>query len=209
MRLGSRLLTALVAIALLLAFAPTASAHKTSYSADNKIKVVWGFLDEPALAHVKNGLDLRLSDNATGAPIAGVTSATLHVELHYGDHEWEFEDFGAQFGSPGRYTGVVTPTRAGLYKLHLEGTINGSAVDMEISAAHEIRDVRESMFPDKVNNTRDLEGQIGTLKSDLAAAKADIAALKAGKGANAAPGAPAAAVLVLAGIAGLMLRRRV
>src|SRR5437879_3855551 len=106
--------TALLVIGtLMLSLAGTATAHKTAYSPDGKIKIVWGFLNEPAVTFTKTGLDLILTDNATGAPIDGVTANTLKVEMHHGDDEMELEDFGPQFGTHGRYTGVITLTQPG------------------------------------------------------------------------------------------------
>jgi len=116
------LFASLALVALLLA--PTAAAHKTTYSDDGKIKIVWGFRNEPATTWTKTDLDLILTDNVTGAPITGATETIQHAALEYGEEELDLE-LEAQHGQVGRYTSqVVTLTRPGYYTLHLEGTIN-------------------------------------------------------------------------------------
>lgn len=165
---------------LAVASAGSAEAHKTTYSADGKIKIVWGFLDEPAVTMTKTGLDLILTDNATGAPIDGVTSSSLTVEMHKGDAEWQFKDFGAQYGQHGRYTGVITLTEPGLYVLHLTGTINGTDLGpdgIEIPGAHPVEDINDTYFPPR--NSTDTSATIAKLQSDVKALQDAVAALNA------------------------------
>lgn len=165
-------------IALMFAFAPAASAHKTAYTPDGKIKIVWGFLNEPAVTWTKTGLDLRISDNVTGAPILGAAD-TMEVHFRIGDEEMHFEDLAAQFGTPGAYTQVVTLTQPGLYSIVIHGTINGTTVDdMMISAAHEVNGVDETFFPKPSENPFET-GNPSALSTEVAALKARIDALEA------------------------------
>lgn len=205
-------LATLLALGLLLtAAAGTAAAHKTTYSADGKVKIVWGFLNEPAVTWTKTGLDLILSDNATGAPLEGVEK-TLKASLVLGDQVHAFEDFGAQHGQKGRYTDVVTLTRPGLYSLRLEGTINGSAVALTIPAQHEVSDVKETYFPDAdgpsqlAARLKALEDQVATLKATQQTQATTPAPVNEQKNDTPAPGP--LAVLALLGVAALALARR-
>jgi hypothetical protein len=209
----------LATLALALAASGAASAHRTSYSQDNKWKFVFGFLNEPAVTFTKNGLDLQIIDNATGYKIPNIDTVT--AELHYGeDHEMEFEDFGGQFGKPGYYTGVVTPTLPGVYTLHLSGSINGSDIDIEIPASHPVEDIKDTYFP-AVNDTS--ADAIAKLQDDVKALKTQVATLnekvktQASTPATVTPVAskPAPAVGVALGMGlvgavalGLALRRR-
>ncbi|HUR69204.1 MAG TPA: hypothetical protein VM370_08155 [Candidatus Thermoplasmatota archaeon] len=161
---------ALVAIAF--ACAPTAAAHKTAYSPDGKLKIVWGFLNEPAVTDTKNGLDLRIQDNATGYAIPDLQSH-LHAEMHYGDQETEM-DLEGQFGKPGYYTAVLTPTKAGVYVLHLSGEVNGTELDMEIPGAHEVEDIADTYFPAEEDDDKALEDRVAALETEVAALKAQI-----------------------------------
>lgn len=160
---------------LLLAVSGTASAHKTAYSPDGKVKIVWGFVNEPAVSMTKNGLHLALSDNLTGAPITGAES--LHAELKYAGADEERElPLSAQFNVPGAYTSVVTPSKPGLYTLHLKGTINGSEVDLEIPASHDVTAIEETYFPEieaaETGDTAELVAQIQALTARVSALEA-------------------------------------
>lgn len=169
--------TMLVVLAAALILAPTAAAHKTTYSADGKVKIVWGFLNEPAVTMTKNGLDLVLSDNATGAPITNAQA--LHAELTYGGaHEELLMTLSNQFGKPGGYTALVTPSKPGLYTLHLKGDINGSEVDMEIAAAHDVRSIEETYFPELEHEDGEKDGTAALL-AQVEALESRIAALEA------------------------------
>lgn len=164
---------------LALAIVPTAAAHKTVYTTDGKIKIAWGFLNEPAVTWTKSGLDLVLADNATGAPITGAAD-TIEVHLKYGDKELHLDDLAGRFGAPGAYTQAVTLTKPGLYAINIHGTINGSVIDMDIAAAHEIADVEETFFPEAESPfAEDEEGDDAALLDEITALKARVAALEA------------------------------
>lgn len=201
------LLALLLALGVSLA-APTALAHKTAYTPDGGIKIVWGFLNEPATTFSKTGLDLILTDNATGAPIAGAET-TLRATLRLADQQHAFE-LRAQHGQQGRYTDVVTLTRPGLYVLHLSGTINGTAVDIAIPGAHAIEGIEETYFPPMQSS----EARIAALEQQVAALDAKV------KAASSTPakvteqptkGVPAPGLfglVALAALAAIVLRRR-
>lgn len=165
-----RAVAALLALALLAAV-PTAAAHKTAYSADGKIRIVWGFLDEPAVTMAKNGLDLRVVDNATGYAIPDLQD-DLQAELHYGEEHLEM-DLTGQFGKPGSYTFTVTPSRPGVYALHLAGTVNGTELDLEIPGAHALEAIEETYFPKvEAADNAALAEKVATLEAKVAALEA-------------------------------------
>jgi hypothetical protein len=213
-------LASALAVLLLALAAPTVAAHKTTYSADGKVKIVWGFLNEPALTMTKTGLDLILTDNATGAPIEGVEK-TLNASLVYGSDVHEFEDFAPQHGQKGRYTDKITLTRPGIYSLRLAGTINGTAVNMDIQGAHEIGAIEETYFP-TFAAPADASGKVTALESKVAQLEAKIAALEAKAATqsqtpatltsetprNSVPAPGAASLLALASIAAVLVMRR-
>lgn len=168
-------------LALLLLLSPLAAAHKSATSPDGKIKLVWGFADEPALTGTPNAIDLQILDAATNAPIDGVTATTLRVEMHYGDEEFAFTDFGPVFNQHGKYTATVTPTQPGYYVLHLSGAINGSDLGpdgVEIQASHEVREVANTYFP-AMNASANDDARVGALEKDVKELKDEVAALKA------------------------------
>ncbi|GEM_PF-3169280 len=214
----------LLALAAILLAAPLASAHASMYTSDGRFKVTFGFLNEPATTWTKTGLDLIITDNATGGPVDGADK-TLNATLVYNDQSHDFK-LSPQFGTHGRYTDVITMTRPGLYKLHVTGTINGSAVDLLIPAKEATPDINDTYFPDAIGTPLDVKAQMAAMQSEIDALKAqiktqastpatvisqtpDASTPASSSPAKPAPGfEPALAVGVLAVVALVVLRRR-
>jgi hypothetical protein len=164
--------------------AGTASAHATAYTPDGKVKFVYGNLGEPVYTFQKTGLDLGIYDNRTGASITGLEAVVGH-----GDHVtpkltigWRYgaqggpaldfsKDLTAQFGKPGWYTYPVMYTKPGLYYLSIKGSINGTMVDQTITPLHEIKEMKDIMWPDKVGQPSDQDARIMALESKVEAMK--------------------------------------
>jgi hypothetical protein len=211
-----RLIIATLATGMLLAAAvPTASAHATAYSADGKFKFVYGNLNEPAYTFTKTGLDLTISDNATGKPISGLESVDHAGKLNpkiqtwflYAGQELELTNgFKAQFGQPGKYTYPITYTKAGSYALRIKGTINGTAVDQTIQPAHGVESIDTIMWPEKVSTQDQLEKRIEDLEAQVVQLKSSHSNGSVGGGK--APGVDAVALVALLGVAVVLVRRR-
>jgi MYXO-CTERM domain-containing protein len=202
-------LLALAAVAL----APIAAAHATAYSSDNKVKIVYGFTNEPAVTYTKNGLDLILSDNVTGAPISGAEKTLTKVELVYSGATWNFTDFKFAFGKPGSYSGVVTPTKAGRYDLHIVGSINGSAVDVTVQGAHDVEAYKDTLFP-TADGPAEVDAKLATMQTKIDTLTAQVAAKSAtpatvvSSTAKPTPGFEVGLLAIAAVGAVLLLRRR-
>lgn len=161
----------LAALALLL-LAPLASAHASQYTADGKFKVTFGFLNEPAVTWTKTGLDLIITDNATGGPVDGADK-TLNATLEYTGFSHGFK-LAPQFGAHGRYTDTITMTRPGLYTLHVTGTINGSAVDLRIPQKEATPDINDTYFPDHPASLQDMQARMDAMQAQIDALKAQL-----------------------------------
>lgn len=177
-----RIATALAALTFLaLALAPTAAAHASKTSDDGKVRVTWGFLDEPAYTGSKLRIDLIIRDAATGAGIGGLTGADItELSLRYGEEEYDLGDVtayrsvkGSAFGGDGNYTGehAVWLTHPGIYTLHIEGNIAGSAIDLDIPSAHEYPAHDEIAFPEAADASG-LEARVAALEQQVAALRA-------------------------------------
>lgn len=172
--------TLAISLLLLLSLAPTAAAHASANSADGKVRVTWGLLEEPGFTHEKTRLDLIIRDPATGAGIGGLTPDSItELSLRYGEEEYDLGNITANrgvksgaFAGAGNYTSqhYVFLTRPGIYTLHIRGVVNGSEVALDIPAAHEYEPMTEIMFPD--------EAEIGGA-GELASLEARVAALEA------------------------------
>lgn len=181
--LARNFLTALVlTILLALALTPSAAAHASATSADGKVKITWGLLEEPGFTHEKNRLDLIIRDNATNAGIGGIAPENItELSLRFSGEEYPLGNVTANrgvksgaFAGAGNYTSAkyVYLTKPGIYTLHIKGTIAGSAVDLDIPATHEYEPMTEIMFPEEI----EIGGGEGV---DLSSIEARLAALEA------------------------------
>ena len=170
--------TAILATLLLTALAGSASAHTSKTSADGKIKFTFGWEDEPATTDIPNRVFVRIVDNATGAGIADVEKIEgLTFSLHLGDQEKEFEIAPQRGAGAGNYTSaiVITPSDAGIYELHVEeGQIQGSDIDVEIPANHELEAVEDTYWPTKPQDVAALKQEVELLKAQVEALQAKL-----------------------------------
>lgn len=174
-----RIAFSLVTATLLLALAaPSASAHASAYTSDGKIRLVFGWVSEPATTDIPNRVLLRVLDNETGAGIAGVHEIEgLEIALHLGDEEKELEMGPLRGAAVGNYSSedLIAPSRPGIYELHVKGTINGSEVDVEIAANEELTDIEETRWPPReTTDTAALGERIASLEQQVAALDAKL-----------------------------------
>lgn len=182
-RAPTLLILAAAMVAVALAAVPIAAAHASHTSDDGKITVTWGWTDEPATTDAKNGLDLALRYAENNSGIMGAHHADLQVEIHFGDEVLTLEAIQPQHGreAEGRYTGLhpITPSQSGLYILHITGTLEGTAIDLEIPATHEVQAIEDTYFPPAGaggaggGDTAALEQRITQLEQRIAALEAD------------------------------------
>lgn len=195
------------------ALAPPAAAHTTVATTDGKYLVTAGNLNEPITTFTKTGLDLIVRANTTNRP--GITGLhlTLTAVLTAPDGKDHTEPLESHFGKPGSYSfsEPYTLTQAGSYFLKVTGKINETNVDFAriLVGSGPVPATEEHMFPDAVQNPKQLQDRIAALEAENAALKADVEALKAKstvKGES--PGVEGFVLLALVGVVGLALRGR-
>lgn len=151
----------LIAAVALIVVSATTSAHERRDIADGQYRLVVGFLDEPAFAGEKNGLDLRVSkldtaatpaaegENPPTTPVEGLET-TLQAEVFFADQSMPLV-ISASFGEPGSYKSVFFPTQVGDYSFHIYGTIEGVAIDETFTSGPDtfgpMEDPAELQFP--------------------------------------------------------------
>lgn len=127
-----------------------------------KYQFVVGFLNEPAYVGLPNGLDLRITNNDTKKPVAGLEK-TLQAEFIYGAKTTPLT-VRARFGQPGAYTADLVPTKAGTYIFHIFGDVEGQKVDEKFESGpgrfNDVQEMTPLQFPDKVPATADLADQV-------------------------------------------------
>lgn len=92
---------------------------------------VIGSLNEPVAVDDKTGVELRVSDIAAKAPVAGLEQ-TLRVELVAGDKK-KILNLAATYGTPGSYRAVFIPTVQTTYTYRIFGTIHDVPVDISFT----------------------------------------------------------------------------
>lgn len=126
-------------------FPAAVDAHESRVIADGAYTIVVGFMNEPAFAGDKSGLEFWVSetsgatpatgDEAEGAPVEGLEE-TLQAEVIFGDQTMELP-LTAMWDQPGGYYSVFFPTELGDYTFRIYGTIDGTEIDGSFTSGPE------------------------------------------------------------------------
>ncbi len=148
-----------------------AYAHLTLNVRDIEVEVGW--LNEPPLVGIMNGITLEFTRNAK--PFI-IEPSELSVSVKYGgvSRALELQPLG-----DGKYVSPIIPTRTGSYVVVLKGSVGGYPVNAEVPI-EDVEDKSGISFPDATEST-DVQRLIPTLQSSLIQLqnKADKAAKEA------------------------------
>lgn len=202
-----RLLAAATIISLVLALVPAlASAHESRKV--GKYQLTVGFIAEPAVEGVKNGVDLRVTNTENNQPVEGVEK-TLKVELIYKGTS-KTMDLRTLFRDPGHYTADLIPTAPGQYAFRFFGAIEGLQVNERFESGpgrfNDVESSGELQFPEKLPEIREIAGVVPATQK--AAAEAQDSASSARALAVIAVVLGALGIVSGAGSAVLALRKR-
>ncbi|MFN8532579.1 MAG: hypothetical protein U0556_03440 [Dehalococcoidia bacterium] len=152
---------------LLLSLTGVASAHERRNVGPYTFVV--GFTVEPAIANEPNGVSLRVTDTATGEPVANVQQ-NLKVTVMQGSDSKEYP-LRAVFGQAGMYAADLIPTKAGPYRFRFVGSIDGTPVDQLFESGpgrfNEVEDFAKLQFP-AVSPAASQAGDLSTQLTQLA-----------------------------------------
>jgi hypothetical protein len=152
MRLRAKLAVAATAATLTLLTIPgVALAH--GHIGNGDLEMTIGFAEEPAYAGLPNGVQLFLVHD--GHDVTDL-DGTLQVEVTFGDETSEpmtlepwFEV--GEWGTPGEYRAVFTPSQPGEYTFHFTGTVDGEEIDESMTSSPKtfstVEDIASSEFP--------------------------------------------------------------
>lgn len=221
------------AIAALMLAAPAATAHESYSTDDGKYSLTLGEQNEPVYTYDWTNLDFIVSEdseNGSGGPVPDVHKTVNATLVAPGGEELSLP-IEAQHGEIGRYEFVQDYflTQPGQYEVRLDGHINGT----DVNGTYKLPGPRESMsgqgFPaenvpslldlqsqiegQSETDTEELEQRVTELESQVSQLEQRVQSMENREDAAAdqqsAPGAGAlVAMLALAGVAGLTLRRR-
>jgi hypothetical protein len=136
---------ALLAALLVLVFTTT-SVFAHEHRQVGKYTFIVGFLDEPAYANIKNGLDLTICDgtdcNSTVQDGTKVLSnpvkdadKTLKVEVSMGGSAPLVLTLEPRWNTPGKYNAYFQPTKVGDYTFHIFGTLENNKIDEKFTSS--------------------------------------------------------------------------
>jgi hypothetical protein len=205
MRIRAKLAVAAAAAALTMLTMPGAAlAH--GHVGHGDLEMTIGFAEEPAYAALPNAVQLMLVHD--GEPVTDLGD-TLQVEVTFGDETSEpmalepwFEV--GEWGTPGEYRAVFTPSQPGEYTFHFMGTVDGEEIDESMTSGPEtfstVENIASSAFP-AVNapSTQELADRIDE-ESTRTQATADAATEAAAAATEAADSASSAKTIGLIGL---------
>jgi hypothetical protein len=123
-----------------------------------------GFIVEPPIEGQKNGVDLRVADDATKKPIEGLEK-TLQVEItHLPSKTAKVFKLRTVFRDPGHYTNDFILTAPGDYQFRFFGDIEGTPINETFISGpgrfHEVESAAELQFPEKLPEVREVAGAV-------------------------------------------------
>ena len=86
-----------------------------------------GWIQEPAVVGLLNGLDLRIQNGTTD--ITGNVAGNMQATIKSGSVTSPEKNLKPQFGRPGWYTFDVIPMTSGIYSVRIFGQLNGTEID--------------------------------------------------------------------------------
>jgi hypothetical protein len=169
----TRILSCAAAIAVVVAslgmFASPAAAHEGRTVGPYTFIVGW--VVEPAIVAQPNGLDLTVTETASGKAVEGLEK-TLQAQVITGGAASTMSlALAADSDVPGHYTAQLVPTRVGDYTFHISGTAGSTKIDERFESGPNrfdpVADGVALQFPDKVPSSADLATQLSDANTKL------------------------------------------
>jgi hypothetical protein len=152
---------AIVALLLIMLVPGSALAHERRDV--GKLQFVVGFIGEPAILGEPNGIDLRITDKASGQPVEGAEK-TLKATIQYGGGQPKELPLKARFGMKGAYTADLIPTKAGSYIFTFTGTVGDEQVNQTFESGpgrfNDVQDAASLQFPEAVPYAGEMARQV-------------------------------------------------
>jgi len=158
-----------VAVASLGIFASPVAAHESRSVGPYTFVVGW--VSEPAIVAQPNGLDVTVTETASGKAVEGLEKTLKAEVITGGAANTKGLDLVPDGDMPGHYTSDLIPTRAGDYTFHLTGTAGSTKLDEKFESGpgrfDPVSDGSSLQFPDKVPATADLAKQLADASGRL------------------------------------------
>ena len=160
----------------LVAFLPFAGAPVAAHEhvTVGAYELIVGWRGEPAVAGSLNGLDLGIEHRLSNGTTVWVLGAerNLTAALSYGSTTVTMS-LQPQFGRDGWYTFDVIPTRPGSYSVHLNGTVEGTAVNVNV-VLDDVAAASDLAFPVADPTAADLKARLDAANAAIAALQSQL-----------------------------------
>ncbi len=121
-----------------------------------------GGADEPVITDERMWLEVEIVESETGEPVEGLEDAlSIAVQRPFGDETHEL-DVSSRFGAPGWYEAPVVFTEPGTYTVFVNGTVDGT--DVELTIQKQVHDASSLEYPPQ---TTAEAGNSGSLTADV------------------------------------------
>jgi hypothetical protein len=158
-----------VVMATLGILAGSAAAHESRTVGPYTFIVGW--INEPAIVGQPNGLDLTVSETASGTAVEGLEKTLTAEVIAGGGAATKSLDLAPDGDMPGHYTSDLLPTRVGDYTFHISGTAGTTKIDEKFESGPNrfdpVTDGSDLQFPDKVATSADLAKQLADANGKL------------------------------------------
>lgn len=202
----------LVAVMAMLAFTTlVAGAHEPREVGSYELVV--GFMVEPAVEGVQNGVDLRVripaeTEGGEPTPVEGLEE-TLQVEItHVASGVSKTTGLRTIFRDPGHYTADLIPTAPGQYRFRFFGSIEGLEIDETFESGPgrfgDVQSSAELQFPQQLPTMREVEGAVRGAQGSAQQAQDSASAANS----LAIAGVVLGAVGAVSGVAALVMARK-
>jgi hypothetical protein len=143
-------LASILALAALVLSSGSAAAHVTKTFGDYSVKIGWD--QEPSESGVYNHITMQVWRGDNESDVVSGVNDTLKLTIKSLGQSKDL-DVEESDDTPGSYSAPIEPTQPGIYVVHAEGTINGTAVSADFNI-EDVNNVQEIQFPTVTQTTQ-------------------------------------------------------
>ncbi len=130
MKIKRLVFVAIIALLALLLTTQIVSAHQTVTIGNYDVE--YGWINEPAVIDQANAIVINITDNTGTAADANIDASSLLVQAVFGDQAKTLTLQPLGEDAPGQFIAPITPTRPGVYTVHLGGSIGSTSFNDDV-----------------------------------------------------------------------------
>ena len=137
------------------------AAHDAHIVGPYRLSIGWA--EEPAFTGIRNAIAVEITEAATRAPVEDLGGGSLSAEVTFGS-ERVVLPLQPAWGRRNTLRAWIVPTRAGIYTLHITGTVKNQPVDITTTCSEKTFDcvvsAAEIQFPAKDPSAAELAERV-------------------------------------------------